>query len=217
MNLNHALIVGELAGNTNFPRPPLRTCSNCIRVCTRIRMCGAWIEQEAGGGRKPRFLAHSTLCNIKMEKLEGWRRRKGVVFSYPLERACPHFHQGRPSLLAVARRTRVYIYIYICTQLASNGTTFCPSLSPSRERNTVSQFPPFARVTSALRLAHGAPRSFINERVYLERKTGEGGRRTRASGLRVVKCTVSTWCDARFTRLECKVALDTRARALINN
>lgn len=214
MNLNHALIVGELAGNTNFPRPPLRTCSNCIRVCTRIRMCGAWIEQEAGGGRKPRFLAHSTLCNIKMEKLEGWRRRKGVVFSYPLERACPHFHQGRPSLLAVARRTRVYIYVPNSRQ---TGPPFVLLSLPRENEIPFPSFRPFARVTSALRLAHGAPRSFINERVYLERKTGEGGRRTRASGLRVVKCTVSTWCDARFTRLECKVALDTRARALINN
>lgn len=134
MNLNHALIVGELAGNTNFPRPPLRTCSNCIRVCTRIRMCGAWIEQEAGGGRKPRFLAHSTLCNIKMEKLEGWRRRKGVVFSYPLERACPHFHQGRPSLLAVARRTRVYIYIYMYPTRVKRDHLLSFSLSLERTK-----------------------------------------------------------------------------------
>lgn len=116
--------------------------------------------------------------------------------------------------LLVARRTRVYIYVPNSRQ---TGPPFVLLSLPRENEIPFPSFRPFARVTSALRLAHGAPRSFINERVYLERKTGEGGRRTRASGLRVVKCTVSTWCDARFTRLECKVALDTRARALINN
>lgn len=110
----------------------------------------------------------------------------------------------------------IYIYIYVPNS-RQTGPPFVLLSLPRENEIPFPSFRPFARVTSALRLAHGAPRSFINERVYLERKTGEGGRRTRASGLRVVKCTVSTWCDARFTRLECKVALDTRARALINN
>lgn len=75
------------------------------------------------------------------------------------------------------------------------GSPFVPLFSLENEIPFPS-FRPFARVTSALRLAHGA-RSFINERVYFERKT-DGGRmrRTRVSGLRMVKRTVSTPCDA---------------------
>lgn len=174
MNLNHALIVGELAGNTNFALVLLYAPVQTIYVC----IC-AWIDKEPAVEEKCAVLG--TLCNVKMEKSGGGRE-----LCFPWTRVSP-LSSRPPSLLAVAR----------CATNSRVKRDHLLSLFLSLENEIpFPSFRPFARVTSALRLAHGT-RSFINERVYFERKT-DGGRmrRTRVSGLRMVKRTVSTPCDA---------------------
>lgn len=113
MNLNHALIVGELAGNTNFALVLLCAPVQTIYVC----IC-AWIDKEPAVEEKCAVLG--TLCNVKMEKSGGGRE-----LCFPWTRVSP-LSSRPPSLLAtllVARRTR-----------ASNGITFCPSFSLSRTK-----------------------------------------------------------------------------------
>lgn len=117
MNLNHALIVGELAGNTNFALVLLCAPVQTIYVC----ICARGSTRSRQWRRNARFLEH--FATLK------WRNREEGGSCVFLGRACPHFHQGRLLFLPllVARRT---------------GSPFVP-LSLSRERNTVSQFPPF--------------------------------------------------------------------------
>lgn len=113
MNLNHALIVGELAGNTNFALVLLCAPVQIIYVC----ICARGSTRSRQWRRNARFLEH--FATLK------WRNREEGGSCVFLGRACPHFHQGRPLFLPllVARRTR-----------ASNGITFCPSFSLSRTK-----------------------------------------------------------------------------------
>lgn len=123
MNLNHALIVGELAGNTNFPRPPLCTCSN-------YRVYSAWIEQGTGGGGEMR----GSWRNVKTEKLGGrkerGRRREGVVFSLDA-RVFSFVKAALSSCRCSLRDERDHLL------------SLSLSLSRTKYRDWLSQFPPF--------------------------------------------------------------------------